>query len=298
MTQPVPVSDFASSAPEQIEHFAKLLANSAQKRQLFQEIYRGSRAVKTVTELAEKLGLSEKRVLTIGKPLADRHLFEAIKKNGRTAYKKIPTVATVKDQILKLAGNKSKLEAFPTKRKLEVKASFTIKNLLKAPSPKLITIDDLEPFKAVRAVDTIPEKLEPARLAEAVFKKGVGILLGETAVQVDWGGEPNDLFSMNLKIKGKRYPAAFAFKGPAITGKLTPGKMGKNGDQIPRLFNADSVQVFIVQYEGQIDQSVVDLMKNLAVARSAFGKQIWWGVIDKRDTYRLRIAYPQVFSTT
>lgn len=298
MTQPVPVSDFASSAPEQIEQFAKLLVNSLQKRHLFQEIYRGSRAVKTVTELAARLGLTEKRVLTIGKPLADRHLFVATKKNGRTAYKKIPTVATVKEQILRLAGNKSKLESFPTKRNLQVKATFTIKNLLKAPSPKFVTIDDIDSFKAVRSVDETPEKLEPPRLPEAVFKTGIGRLLGETAVQIDWGGEPNDLFSMNLRIKGRRYPAAFAFKGPAITGRLTPGKMGKHGDQIPRLFNADSVQVFIVQYEGPIEQSVVDLMKNLAVAKSAFGKQIWWGVIDKRDTYRLRIAYPEAFSAT
>src|SRR5687767_5154815 len=104
MTQPLSVSDFASNAPEQIEHFARLLINSPLKTRLFEEIYRGKRNVKTVKELSAKLGVSEKHVLTIGKPLAVRHLFDAIKLNKRVAYAKIPTVATVKHQILRLAG--------------------------------------------------------------------------------------------------------------------------------------------------------------------------------------------------
>jgi hypothetical protein len=299
MTQPISVSDFASNAPEQIEHFAQLLVNSPLKTRLFEEIYRGKRSVKTVKELADKLGVPEKRVLTIGKPLADRHLFYATKLNKRVAYMKIPTVTTVKQQILRLAGNKSKLKEFPTKRKLLVKPTFTIKNVLKSPTPKFVSIDEVDQFRSVERIIEIPEKLDPLRLAESVFKKGVGKLLGETALPVDWGGEPNDVFSVNLRINGKRYPAAFAFKGPAITGRLTPRKMGKNGDQIPRLFNSNSAQVFFVQYEGEIDQSVIDLMKNLAVAKSAMsGHQIWWGVINRRDTYRLRIAYPQAFKVS
>ena len=155
---------------------------------------------------------------------------------------------------------------------------------------------EADQFIAVEAVNTIPGSLVPFRLQEAVFKKGVATLLGQTAVPKDWGGEANDLFTTNLKVKGKRYLAAFAFKGPATQGKLTPGKMGKHGDQIQRLFNSDAIQIFFVQYEGEIEQSVIELMKILATVKSVTsGKQIWWGIIDKRDTYRLRIAYPDAF---
>src|SRR6266852_1195312 len=38
---------------------------------------------------------------------------------------------------------------------------------------------------------------------------------------------------------------------PATTGPLVPGKMGKNGDQIQRLFGSPA-QVFFVQYEEEI----------------------------------------------
>src|SRR5262249_12329275 len=152
-------------------------------------------------------------------------------------------------------------------------------------------------FHAVVAVSTVPDKMTPPRLPEAIFKKGIGILLGHSALPSDWGGEANDVFTTNLRISGKRYVAAFAFKGPATKGKLTPGKMGKNGDQIQRLFNSDAVQVFFVQYEGEIEQSVVELMKALATLKCVMsGKQVLWGVIDKRDTYRLRITYPAVFN--
>ena len=296
MTEPIAVSDFASSAPEQIEHFAKLLSKSAQKRELFAAIYRGKKSVKTVRELATSTQIAEKRILTIGKPLADQHLFDATKVNNLTAYKKRPTVASVKNQILRLAGNKATLDAYPTKRKIQVKSVFNVKNVLKSPTPKFITIDQVDQFIAVEAVSEIPDKLTPPRLPEAIFKKGISALLGETFLAKDWGGEANDVFTTNLKLNGRRYPAAFAFKGPATKGKLTPGKMGKNGDQIQRLFNSDALQIFFVQYEGEIDQSVVELMKALATLKGITSrKQIWWGIINKRDTYRLRLAYPAAF---
>src|SRR5687767_2730297 len=116
MPEVIRVSDFPSNAPEQIEHYAKLIRNSPLKIRLFEEIYRGKRAVKTTRELAASLGVSEKHILTIGKPLATHHLFEDIKKDSRIAYKKRSEITAVKNQILALARNRAKLEAFPTKR--------------------------------------------------------------------------------------------------------------------------------------------------------------------------------------
>jgi hypothetical protein len=71
--------------------------------------------------------------------------------------------------------------------------------------------------------------------------------------------------------------------------------MGKNGDQIQRLFGAPA-EVFLVQYVGQISDSVVSLMQQLAIAKSVLaGQEVWYGVIDGQDSNRLYLAYPKSF---
>jgi hypothetical protein len=108
-------------------------------------------------------------------------------------------------------------------------------------------------------------------------------------------GEPNDLYTSKIRVHGQRKAMAFAFKGPPTTGKLTPKKLGKNGDQIQRLFNSPA-DVFIVQYHSQIDESVVEQMKRFAIANSVTeNKQVWFGVIDGDDTNRLISAFPKQF---
>ena len=93
-------------------------------------------------------------------------------------------------------------------------------------------------------------------MPEKKFKDGVAAVLNERGSFQDWGGELRDLSSTRLRIKGKRRTAAFAFKGPGKTGRLTPGKMGKHGDQIQRLAKCPA-EVFIVQYWAEIDDSVL-----------------------------------------
>jgi hypothetical protein len=71
--------------------------------------------------------------------------------------------------------------------------------------------------------------------------------------------------------------------------------MGKNGDQIQRLFASGAVAYF-VQYWDQIDESIVEQMKSLAIARSATERQkIYFGVIDGVDSARIIRAYPRAF---
>jgi hypothetical protein len=62
---------------------------------------------------------------------------------------------------------------------------------------------------------------------------------------------PYGLYSTLLKIGGKRKAAAFGFKGPGQLGALVPGRMGKNGDQIQRLFQEEA-DVFFVQHWREI----------------------------------------------
>ena len=95
--------------------------------------------------------------------------------------------------------------------------------------------------------------------------------------------------------KGARRSIAFAFKGPATTGELAPKKLGKNGDQIQRLFLSPA-EVFIAQYHGHMGQAVIEQMKAFASLNSVReGKVIWYGIIDGDDTNRLIAAYPRYF---
>jgi hypothetical protein len=103
------------------------------------------------------------------------------------------------------------------------------------------------------------------------------------------------LYLTKLKYKGQRRHLAFAFKGPGVQGVLTPKKLGKNGDQIQRLFKS-AAEIFIVQYHGQIDQSVIEQMEGWARLKSILdGTRIWYGVIDGDDSNRLLKAYPKQF---
>lgn len=70
--------------------------------------------------------------------------------------------------------------------------------------------------------------------------------------------------------------------------------MGHNGDQIQRLFTSPA-QVFFVQYEGEIKESIVHQMSQLAFAKAATEQEVYYGVIDAQDTRRLRLAYPKAF---
>lgn len=111
----------------------------------------------------------------------------------------------------------------------------------------------------------------------------------------DWGGEKSDLYSTRVKVGGKRLRAAIAFKGKATSGKLVPKKMGKNGDQINRLFD-EPAEVFLVVYGGQIDSSIISQMQAFAMAQAMSGRKIYYGVIDGTDLGRLLAAYPKSFS--
>jgi hypothetical protein len=89
---------------------------------------------------------------------------------------------------------------------------------------------------------------------------------------------------------------ALAFKGRSTKGKLVPGELGKNGDQIQRLFEMP-VDVFFVQYGGQVDESVYAQMQTAAIAASYVrgGRRVFFGVIDGTDPARLAAAYTRCF---
>ncbi len=293
----LPVSDRSSNKPEQIEHAAEVLGKS-QRITVFRNIYTGKKKIKTVEQLAKLTGLTKKRVLECGKKLATQDIIEQVKVNGLTAYKKIDFFQQHRDKIIRLASNPEERNKLPTRRRPVIK--FRKENIkINLPKRKIkainITIDDIASFKEVKKIND--KNLDYTKIPEKKFKKGIAKILGERGQFKDWGGENNDLFSTRLYIKNTRKRAAFAFKGPGTKGKLTPGKMGKNGDQIQRFSKCRSADVLIVQYWAQIDDSVIEQLENSAKIKSYMeDKIIWYVIIDGEDSTKLIKAYPKEFS--
>lgn len=289
-----PVSDVGSNAEENIAHAAKVIGRSTHRRSVFDAIYTGKRRAKTVSELIKATGLPHRRVLDAGKKLADNHLVKPTKLNGETAYAKIGFFHASKRRILTLAASPAKLKAFPTKRN-PVSRVMQVRLSEKRARVHSITIDEIESFRKVRSIDNRDPEIGD-EFSESDYKAGLQKILGEDGRFKDWGGEVADLFTTRFRVNGRRRAVALALKGPATKGKLTPGKMGKNGDQIQRLFEAPA-EVFLVQYCRQVDLSVPAQMKQLAVAKSLMtGTRVLHGIIDGKDSRRIVRAYPKAFT--
>jgi hypothetical protein len=290
----IEVRDHLSNAPEHIEALAKALGKG-DRVTVFKAIYHHKKRIKTVSELMEATGLTRVRILQCGGELASRGFVEQETKDGETAYKTIKFFQINKKRVLKYHANPKLLEKLPTKRKPGLYSALP--RIVALPTRgarvKRITIDDIDSFSKVRTIRSRGSL--PDTVSEEDFKKGVQSLLGEAGEFKDWGGENSDLYSTRLRMKGKRRAVTFAFKGPGTRTKLVPAKMGKNGDQAQRMFRLDA-DVFIAQHWREIDSSVLELMRALAVSRSQMtGDLVMYGIIDGQDSERLRRAYPKYF---
>jgi len=287
------VSDARSSANDQIAHAATVLKRSAKLRALFEAICRGGKKPKTVAQLMRLTKFGQVEVLQLGGKLCDQQLVHKAKVEGGTAYEKDRFYAANRARILRLATNPGKLAALPTKISPRA-AAGQVRIVVQGLKVRIteLTCDDLDQFAAVKKIASAPRRT----ISEKAFKTGIARLIGEGGRFQDWGGEPNDLFTTKVRFKGKRRAVAFAFKGPGTKGTLTPKKLGKNGDQIQRLFLSPA-EIFLVQYHDQVGQAVYEQMKVFATVCSIReGKQIWYGVIDGDDSNRIMAAYPKKFS--
>ncbi|MEO8910115.1 MAG: hypothetical protein ABI408_07805, partial [Gemmatimonadaceae bacterium] len=220
------------------------------------------------------------------------------RENGQIVYERDSFLQANKNQILSLAGNSQKLKRLPTKTNPigGAASAITVRLPKKQVRVTHVTIDDLDSFALVKKIAPSLDKL--TGMTEKAFKEGVQRVIGEKGTFTDWGGEKNDLLSTRLIYKGKRRRVAFAFKGPGKGGTLVPGKMGKNGDQLQRLF--DSVADFyIVQHWNRIAESVPQLMELIAVTTSfREDREVFYGIVDGTDSIRLVDAYPRQFTGT
>lgn len=294
------VSDSASNRRDQIANFAEILKNAKARQMVFTAVYFGKKKVKTVADIAGTTKYSTKRVTEIAKHLVHEKLFEQgrmkIKGVTHTVYKKIPFVGTNKAKILGLAQSSNKLDKYQTKTNPRFGARTTQTVVIKVPykiETEYVDAGDFLEFSKIATAKS-DASFAPERLPEVQMKTGIIKLLGEAHVPKDWGGENDDIFSTNITLKNKKRRVAFALKGPAKSGPLVPAKMGKNGDQIQRLFSAPA-EVFILQYEGEVKESVFTLMEELAKAKAVSSGKVYWCVIDDKTTKLLRSAYPSEF---
>jgi len=290
----IDVTDVRSNPQDQIAHAATVIGRSEDCRKVFSAIYRGKKRVKKVSEIVRLTSLERVRVLQEAGKLCNNDIVKKTKVQGELAYEKYPFYTQNKGKVLKLAGNKEALEKFPTKVNPKIgSATISVTFPKKAADANPITIDDIDSFSKVKGLSA---SQSPQPIEEKKFKEGIQKILGEQGTFQDWGGELNDLFSTRLELKGERRSVAFGFKGKGMTGRLTPKKMGKRGDQIQKLFRTPA-DIFLVQYWSQIDESVIEQMKNFATAKSALeGRRIYYGIIDGTDTVRILEAYPECFS--
>ena len=291
------VTDRLSNRPEQLVEFANILGRSEGRIRVFEEIYRGQKKTKTVDEIAKKLNLPNKTVLTHGKFLSTNHLCKQDGERGQTFYAKIAWVQSNKTKILELTKDPKKRANVPTKRNIKVNVENK-KSPVLVPS-SLVSIEhvQLEDIFAFREVKNhAPSGMLGDALTEDQFKLGVQKLCLESGVFKDWGGEQSDLYTSALQFTAsKKLTAAFAFKGPGLKTKLTIAKMGKNGDQCPRLFQ-EPAQFFVVQHCREVASAVIDLVHTHAALKSVYlNQRVYFSVWDGQASKRLVEAYPSAF---
>lgn len=294
MTQTV--ADIRAGRNEGIEHAVSAIGRSKVRRQIFEAVYKGKKQIKTVVEIADQLGISEAHVLTEGKKLVADDIIHPLKVGTpkKTAYRKIEFYSNHKTKVLARLDDPSTASKYPTRQRPQI-ASVVVQRITvpQRAVPRQLFVDDIQSFEAVRNV-TDPPDTDFSRLPEKTIKEGFQKILWQEGTFKDWAGETSDLYTGKLRIRGSRISSAFAFKGKATKGPLTPAKMGKNGDQIARLFSAPA-QVFFIVYPRAIQDSVITQMHAHAVARALSGQKIYYCAIGGSDFLRLYYAYHKKF---
>jgi hypothetical protein len=291
MPAPASVRDFGSNRSENIENAATAVGRGKARQKVFQYIYKSKARFKPVSEIMRATGMSRVRVLQEADRLFHHHVVEKGKVDGETAFRKDGPLSQYKSRILKMARDPKVAKKYPTKQRPHGMGGTTVIRIRSTGSaPREITVDDVESFKLVRRIKSIDPTLKLHSIPEKDIKNGLKKIIGETADFTDWGGEKNDLFTNKFRRSASRCAAAFALKGRATKGTLTPKKMGKNGDQVGRLAGSAADVLFVV-YHSKVDESVHEQLRAHALGKSMTGRKVYYGVVDGTDLNRLYQAY-------
>jgi len=286
-------TDIRSNPIEQIKHAAEIIMKSKDRKLVFEAVYSTKQKIKTVTEISKKTGLERIRVLQEAGNLSNNSIVQKTKVGKELAYEKDKFFTQHKTKILSLAGNKDKIAKLVTRSSPQTSMiTMTVPIQKQKLKDKFITIDEIDSFLKVCKIKKTKKNIP---IYEKDFKIGIQKILNQGGTFKDWGGEKNDLLSSRLILNRKRKRVAFGFKGRGVSGVLTPKKMGKNGDQIQRLFES-SADVFLFQYWNIISEKVLEQMEGWAQLKSyKENREIYFGIIDGHDTQRIIEAYKEKF---
>jgi hypothetical protein len=294
---PHAVLDLGSNLEENLKRWSHALKGLGAKYAVWEVIYSGKRKWWAAKEISAKLKgkISPKRVTEVGKKLLGDGLVHQVPDRYPIVYEKISEVHHLKSQIRSSARNKATRDAIATKRDRSHVTVNVKQSKAKQGEAIEITMNDVDQFKRARNLNRQKQKpLSP--LPESRFKKGLQRLFKDYGEYKDHGGEIDDFHTNQFSMAGKRYSASFALKGPGVGVKIvTPGKWGKQGNQIQRMVKAPA-RVFLLQSELQIDQYSVDQLKSLVEHKAhEEGRKLFYGYLDMHDSSRLRRAYPEAF---
>lgn len=289
------VIDINSNRDDIIANAAKELKGAPIKINVFKAIYRGKQKTKTQADIVRITGMNNVRILQECDKLKNTGLIQSYKKDGKFVFEKVPFIKINIKKILRLSENKENIKKFINEYKQNSQPLFKLSFAKKSVQIKQITIDDIDSFSKVKQIKSIIPNIP--LLYEKKIKIGIQKIIGQKGDFTDWGGEKGDLYSTRTILNGKRIPTAFAFKGKGTKSKkLVLANMGKNGDQVQRLFYY-TANLFIIMFQGEIDEAITEQMKICAISKSySTGEKIFYCVIDKDDTIRIISAYKKYFS--
>jgi hypothetical protein len=153
-----------------------------------------------------------------------------------------------------------------------------------------VHVSEIESFAQVQIVKEQLTKafLTPLKnVPEIAIKKAFAEIINEPIVPKDWGGESSDLFSSRVTMHGMQISTAFLFKGPSKFHPMTPADLGKNGDQIGRLFD-EPADLLVLQHCHEVTSAVRKQMRAYA---QQMGKPRRFCIINGFDTIRILKAY-------
>jgi hypothetical protein len=157
-------------------------------------------------------------------------------------------------------------------------------------------VEDIDSFRNVRDVNPgmVASYLTNGYyldISEEAIQRAIEEIINEPFHKKDWGGEANDLYTSNIVVRGGRVATAFLLKGNGLRKrKLEMKNCGKNGDQVIHLFQSPA-QLFIVQYVGEITESLIRHVEHEVELLRHQDKQAWFCIMNGQDTARVLYAY-------
>jgi len=157
-------------------------------------------------------------------------------------------------------------------------------------APLELFVEDIDNFARAAEVPRASDvaDIQPLKgIPETEVKQAFAEIIGEAVVPKDWGGERSDLFTASLTVRGERVSAAFIFKGPSTFRPMTHAILGKNGDQVDRLFSEPAI-LLVLQHCHIVKPPIRNMMRAYAESTR---KPRMYCIIDGFDTLRILRAY-------